>query len=68
MPPYLNTAGGTHTLARVTARFTGVLMPGWDECGCEAEPVFERPFASGLVTYTASGETVAKPFVIELVK
>ena len=52
----------------VTAKVAGVLLPGWYDCGCEAEPVFERPFASGLVTYTASGETVAKPFVIELVK
>ena len=52
----------------VTAKVAGVLLPGWYDCGCEAEPVFERPFASGMVTYTANGETVVKPLVIELVK
>lgn len=39
----------------VTATIAGVLLPGWHDCGCTAEPVVERPFASGMASCTIGG-------------
>ena len=50
----------------MTAKFSGVLMPGWDDCSACAEGVtlYERPFASGTLTYKDSGATVSLPVTI----
>ena len=50
----------------MTAKFSGVLMPGWDECSACAEGVtlYERPFASGTLTYKDNGATVSLPVTI----
>ena len=52
----------------VTATIKGVVMPGWYDCGCESEPVFERPFAAGMMTYKANGQTVTESIVFEIKK
>lgn len=46
---------------RVTATVAGVLLPGWHDCGCTAEPVVERPFASGMAFCTVGGVSYAWP-------
>lgn len=45
----------------VTATIAGVLLPGWHDCGCTAEPVVERPFASGMASCTVGGVPYAWP-------
>ena len=52
----------------VSATVKGVVMPGWYDCGCESEPVFERPFAAGMLTYKANGQTVTESIVFEIKK
>lgn len=37
---------------RLTGVWSGVLLPGWIDCGCSAEPQTERPFASGTLYFT----------------
>ena len=52
----------------VSASLTGVVLPGWYDCGCNAESVFEQPFASGTVTYKAGKVTVTTSFTLTVVK
>ena len=47
----------------VKAKFSGVLMPGWDECGAcvEGFTAWERPFGSGTLFYKDGGVVQSYP-------
>ena len=51
----------------VTARFTGVLMPRWDECGAcvEGFTAYERPFGSGTLHFKDGTTAYSYPIDVE---
>jgi hypothetical protein len=55
----------------VKASFSGVLLPGWFDCGCSdsSAPVINRPFVSGTAVFSdsVSGKAVKRGFAVNLV-
>lgn len=55
----------------VKASFSGVLLPGWFDCGCSdsSVPVINRPFVSGTAVFSdsVSGKAVKRGFAVNLV-
>ncbi len=52
----------------VNGTATGVVLPGWYDCGCNAEPVVEQPFASGTVVCKVGKQTFRLPFTLTVIK
>ena len=54
---------------RITLSYKGVLLPGWNDCGCTDVAPLKRPFASGAAYYQdrVGGVSVKRGFSIDLV-
>lgn len=58
----------TTRTSTVSATMTGVVLPGWIDCGCEPVPPPERPFGSGSLIFSdkVDGKSMTRGFYFEI--